>query len=78
VLLSRDIIRLILIADVIALPLAYWGGSRWLENYTFRVHLNIWTFIIPTIIVFLIALLTISFQAIKAALANPVVSLRTE
>jgi putative ABC transport system permease protein len=77
-LLSRDLIRLILIANIIALPLAYWGGNKWLENYTFRVHFSIWTFIIPTIMVFLIALLTISFQAIKAALANPVISLRSE
>jgi putative ABC transport system permease protein len=77
-LLSKDFMKLILIANVIALPLAYWGCHQWLQNYTFRIHFNILFFIIPMIMVFLIALFTISFQAIKAALANPVKSLRSE
>jgi putative ABC transport system permease protein len=77
-LLCRDLIGLIVIADLIALPLTYWGGNKWLESYSFRIYHNAWTFIIPTIIVLLIALFTISFQAIKAALANPVQSRRTD
>jgi putative ABC transport system permease protein len=78
VLLSKDFVKLILIAGVIALPLAYWGSQQWLQNYTFRIHFNVLFLIIPMMAVFLIALFTISFQAIKAALANPVKSLRSE
>jgi putative ABC transport system permease protein len=78
VLLSKDFLKLILIANVIALPLAYWGSHKWLENYTFRIHFNILFFIIPMALVFLIAVLTVSYQAIRAALANPVKSLRSE
>jgi putative ABC transport system permease protein len=77
-LLCKDLLRLIVIADIIALPLTYWGGKKWLETYTFRIDINAWIFIIPTILVLLIALITISFQALKAALANPVKSLRTD
>ncbi|HEX4373217.1 MAG TPA: ABC transporter permease [Puia sp.] len=77
-LLCKDFIKLIIVADIIALPLAWWGSYKWLENYTFRIHFSVWFFIIPTIIVFLIAFITVSFQAIKAAVANPVKSLRSE
>jgi putative ABC transport system permease protein len=77
-LVSKDFMGLILMANVIALPLAYWGSYKWLENYAFRISLSIWFFIIPMIVVLLIALLTVSFQAIKAAVANPVKNLRTE
>ncbi|HEY4876756.1 MAG TPA: ABC transporter permease [Puia sp.] len=77
-LLGKDFIKLILVADIIALPLAWWGSYKWLENYTFRIHFSVWFFIIPTIMVFLIAFFTVSFQAIKAAIANPVKSLRME
>ncbi|MDB5139003.1 MAG: yknZ 1 [Mucilaginibacter sp.] len=77
-LISKDFIGLIVIANVIALPLAYWGSYKWLENYKFRIHFNAWYFIIPMITVFLIAVLTVSYQSIKAALANPVKSLKTE
>jgi putative ABC transport system permease protein len=77
-LLCKDFIRLILVADIIALPLAWWGSYKWLENYTFRIHFSVWFFIIPTLMVFLIAFFTVSFQAIKAAIASPVKSLRTE
>ena len=77
-LIARDFVSLIIIAGVIALPLAYWGSRQWLQNYTFRIGFSIWFFVIPILSVFLIALLTISFQAIKAALMNPVKSLRSE
>lgn len=78
VLLSKDFVKLILIAGVIALPLGYWAGNQWLQNYAFRIHFNMLFFLIPIVMVFLIAFFTISFQAVKAALANPVKSLRTE
>ena len=77
-LLSKDFMKLILVANLIALPLAYWGCHQWLQNYTFRIHFSLLFLVIPMITVFLIALATISFQAIKAALANPVKSLRSE
>ncbi|HEY4194969.1 MAG TPA: ABC transporter permease [Mucilaginibacter sp.] len=78
VLLSKDFLKLILIANVIALPLAYWGSHQWLESYTFRISFSVLFFIIPMLMVFLIAIATVSFQAVKAALTNPVKSLRSE
>jgi putative ABC transport system permease protein len=78
VLLSREFIWLILIANLIAWPVAYWGITRWLENYAFHITPGIWLFILPSILVCAIALFTISIQTIKAARANPVKSLRYE
>jgi putative ABC transport system permease protein len=78
VLLSRDFVRLILIAAAIALPLAYLGGHEWLQNYQFRAKLNLWVFVLPIIAAFALAMITISFQVLKAALTNPVKSLKTE
>ncbi len=77
-LLSKDFIRLVLISGTIALPLAYWLIQQWLENYAFRVDISWWMFFLPLATVLLIALLTISFQTIRAALANPADSLRYE
>jgi putative ABC transport system permease protein len=78
ILLSKDFMGLILIANMIALPIAYWSCYRWLQNYQFRVDFSLWFFVLPMLMVCLIALITISTQAIKAALSNPVKSLRTE
>jgi putative ABC transport system permease protein len=69
---------LVLIANGIAFPLAWWGINRWLEDYAYHVELNWWIFALAGCLALLIALLTVSWQAIKAALANPVKSLRTE
>jgi putative ABC transport system permease protein len=77
-LIAKDFVGLILIANAIALPLAYLGGHQWLQNYKFRIDFSIWFFILPMLSVFIIALTTISFQAVKAAVANPVKSLRSE
>jgi putative ABC transport system permease protein len=77
-LLTKDFIKLILLANLIAWPLAYWTIHSWLENYAFRIDLNVWLFILPSLLVLLIALITISFQTIKAARANPVKALRSE
>jgi putative ABC transport system permease protein len=60
------------------LPLAYWGSYQWLQNYQFRIQFSIWFFVLPMLAVLLIALTTISFRALKAAVANPVKSLRAE
>ncbi len=77
-LLSRDFIKLILLAILIASPLAWYAMNKWLEGFAYRIQLNWWMFFAAGFLAIFIALITISFQAIKAALANPVKSLRTE
>lgn len=77
-LLSKDFLILVVISSLIAFPLAWWAMHDWLQNYAYRVTISWWVFIVAGVIVVLIALLTISFQSIKAAVANPVKSLRTE
>jgi ABC-type antimicrobial peptide transport system permease subunit len=78
VLLSRDFVILVLIAIVIASPIAYWTMSRWLQNFVYKINLSWWIFASAGILAVLIAVLTISGQAIRAALANPAKSLRAE
>ncbi|MBK7871980.1 MAG: ABC transporter permease [Saprospiraceae bacterium] len=77
-LLSKDFIRLILIAFLIAIPIAWWATTRWLEGFAYRIDIQWWMFALAGISALFIALLTISFQAIKAAMTNPVDSLKTE
>ncbi len=76
--LSKDFLKLVLLAMVIAIPAASMVAGKWLENYPYRISLTWWMFAAAVLLVILIALATISFQAIKAALANPARSLRTE
>ncbi len=76
VLLSKDFLRLVLLATALAVPLAYLGASKWLSGYTFRIDITAGLFAIPAVMVLLIALLTVSLQTWKAARANPVRSLR--
>ena len=76
--LSRDFMILVLIASALAIPLAWWAMNRWLEDFAYRINIGWWIFIAAAVIALLIALITVSSQAIKAALANPVKSLRTE
>lgn len=77
-LLSKDFVVLVIIAAVIAFPLAWWAMSNWLQNFAYRAPLSGWTFIIAGGGALIIALITVSFQAVKAALANPVNSLQAE
>jgi putative ABC transport system permease protein len=77
-LLSKDFILLVLIAFAIAAPVSWLAMHKWLQNYAYRVDIGWWIFIAAGLTAMLIALLTVSYQAIKAALANPVKSLRTE
>ncbi len=77
-LLSKDFIRLVLIAMVIAAPLAWYFMNDWLQSFAYRVQISWWVFAIAGIIALAIAFLTMSFQSIRAALANPVKSLRSE
>jgi ABC-type antimicrobial peptide transport system permease subunit len=77
-LLSKDFLRLVGIASVIAFPLAYWAMYNWLQDFAYRISISWWVFIAAGILALLIALLTVSFQAVKAAVMNPVNSLRSE
>lgn len=76
--LSKDFLKLVIIAAIIAFPFAWWGMNKWLQDFAYRVNMSWWIFLVAGITALLIALLTVSFQAIKAAIANPVKSLRTE
>jgi hypothetical protein len=76
--LSKDFLKLVLIAAIIAFPVAWWAMHTWLTNFAYRVDIGWWVFVVAGVAALLIALLTISFQSIKAAIANPVKSLRTE
>ena len=76
--LSRDFLRLVLISTLIAWPIAWFGVTRWLQDFAYRVPVSWWVFIMAAGIALFIALFTVSFQAVKAAIANPVKSLRTE
>ena len=77
-LLSRDFIRLVMIASILILPIIYWVANDWLENYAYRMEVRWWLLALPVVLVWLLALVTVSFQTVKTALANPVDSLRYE
>jgi len=76
--LSKDFVRLVLIAFVIAAPFAWWASYKWLQDFAYRTNMSWWVFVISGVVMLVLALITISIQTIKAALANPVKSLRTE
>jgi putative ABC transport system permease protein len=76
--LSRDFLKLVLIAAVVAFPVAWWAMNNWLQDFAFHIDISWWVFVIAGSVAVLIALITISFQAIGAAIANPVKSLRSE
>lgn len=78
VLLSKDIIKPIGIAFLIALPLSWWSMNKWLEDFAYRIDIQWWMFALAGLVAMIIGLLTVSFQAIKAAIINPVRSLRSE
>ncbi|MDP4262376.1 MAG: ABC transporter permease [Bacteroidota bacterium] len=77
-LLSKDFLKLVLIAFVMAAPAAWWFMHKWLEDFAYRINIGWWIFLVAGTIALSIAVLTVCFQAIKAAVANPVKSLRTE
>jgi ABC-type antimicrobial peptide transport system permease subunit len=78
ILLTKDFLKLVIIAFVIATPIAWYTLSKWLQNYAYRIDLNIWIFLTAGGIAVLIAMITIAVKTIKAATSNPVKSLRTE
>ncbi len=77
-LLSKDFVKLVCIAIVIATPIAWWAMSKWMQNFAYRIDITWWMFALAGLFALLIALLTVSFQAIRAALLNPITSLKAE
>ena len=73
-----DFLKLVIISFIIATPIAWYGMSKWLQVFAYRVPISWWMFALAGIMALFIALFTVSFQAIKAAVANPVKSLKTE
>ena len=78
VLLSKDFLKLVVMAFLIASPVAYYYVNNWLKDFEYRIEVSWWIFVLAGLISIIITLLTVSYQAIKAAMANPVKSLRTE
>ena len=77
-LISKDFAKLVVLASIVAFPIAWWVMNKWLQSFAFRVNISWWVFVLAGLLTMFIAFATISFQAIKAAIANPVKSLRTE
>jgi putative ABC transport system permease protein len=75
--LSKEFIRLVVIASLVAFPAAWAAMNKWLQSFAYRINISWWVFAVAGITALLIALITISFQSMKAAIANPVKSLRT-
>ena len=76
--LSKDFLKLVVISFIIAVPVAWWGMNSWLQDFANRINISWWIFIVAGLVAMFIAVITVSFQAIKAAIANPIKSLRTE
>ena len=77
-LLSKEFLILISIAFLISIPLTAWVMHKWLDNFAYRIEINAWLFIAGGALTLLVTLMTISFQSVRAAIANPVTSLRSE
>jgi putative ABC transport system permease protein len=76
--LSKEFLRLVFIASLIAFPVSWWAMNKWLQSFAYRINISWWVFAVAGFTTIFIALITVSFQAIKAAISNPVKSLRTE
>jgi putative ABC transport system permease protein len=76
--LSKDFLKLVLISAVIAVPMAWLFMNKWLDDFAYRINISLWVFILSALVAILIAMATICLQVVKAAIANPVKSLRTE
>jgi putative ABC transport system permease protein len=78
VLLLKDFVKWVLISNIIAWPIAYFALNKWLEDFAYKVNISLWTFLLASVIAMLVAIFTVSYQSIKAAVTNPVKSLRYE
>ena len=77
-LISKDFLRLVLIANGIAFPIGWWAANKWLQNYAYHIKIEWWVFVMSGVLAIGIAMITVCYQAVRAALLNPVKSLRTE
>ncbi|MEO5890550.1 MAG: ABC transporter permease [Ferruginibacter sp.] len=77
-LLSKDFLKLVLVAFVLAAPVAWFAMNKWLQDFAYRIDISAWVFVVTALLAVTITIITVSFQAIKAAIVNPVKSLRTE
>jgi putative ABC transport system permease protein len=77
-LLAKEFMLLVILANLIALPVAYFAMNRWLQGFAYRMDIHAWVFVLSAALSLTIALVTVSYQAVRAALANPVDSLRYE
>jgi len=77
-LISKEFLKLVIIAFIIAVPLTYWAMSNWLNKYDYRIDISIWLFAFVGVAMFLLTLIVVSLNTIRAAMSNPVKSLRTE
>jgi putative ABC transport system permease protein len=78
IMIARDFLKLVVIASLVAFPVAWWAMNKWLQDFYYRVNISWWIFLGAGLLAVIVALVTISFHAIKAAIANPAKSLRTE
>jgi putative ABC transport system permease protein len=78
ILLSKEFLKLVLMSFIIAIPMAWWAMDKWLQDFAYRIEISWWIFALTGVFSLVITLLTVSYQAIKAAVANPIKSLRTE
>jgi putative ABC transport system permease protein len=78
VLLSKDFLVLVLLATLIASPIAWWSMHKWLQNFAYRIHIQWWVFAMAGLVTVITAIITVSYHSIRAAIANPVKSLRSE
>jgi putative ABC transport system permease protein len=76
--LSKDFVKLVIISIIVASPVAWWAMTKWLQDFAYRISISWWMIAIAGLSAIVIALLTISFQSIKAALTSPVKTLRAE
>jgi putative ABC transport system permease protein len=77
-LLSTDFFKMVVIASIIAFPIAWWAMSRWLQDFAYRITISWWIFTLAGVAALVVALVTVSIEAIKSAMTNPVKSLRSE
>ena len=75
---SKDFLQLIVLSTIIAAPLAWWSMNAWLQDFVYRIEINWWVFVVVGLVAILIAFVTIGTQSLKAALANPVESIKSE
>ena len=76
--LAKDFVVLVIFSCIIAIPIAYFSMNGWLEKYNYHIEISWWVFVVTSMAALLITVLTVSYQAVKAAMMNPVKSLRSE